>query len=330
MQIPEKQDWLGEEILTSSARAEDIFHESVVDRPAWIDGDRSKMLDVHFVAEIEPTILVSYPGVQFLNKNGQMTTQETLQVKTFQSLVCEKESWIKTCFVPEERSYRYDLNPGQGLWGFEVKKLVFGHPRQFAEALPVLRQYALIGTLLRSMKPDDEDSETVESSAKTNGTREERQMKVNGTATKIKVNGKVHTSLSERPRIYHRSNRPKVEDEIDSLINDDKDDSSIPISLTLDTHSSPIAAARLTVKIPLSTKLVSIEMYTKIKARDFCSVSVDVLLNGTVEVSDFQGIELDKEHDEELRKRLAKVVRASENISMTVSWFLTELSQLPV
>lgn len=331
------QKWLGEDILTSTVRAEDIFQESAVDKPSWQDavskdlpvqnGDPMKLnqpgvtpaetVNMHLTCNIYPEILLPLHVAQAMNEPSQMVHLYHHQLSTFQQALCaapdeaasSPQRWTRSHYVPDfqnefkEQKHSYALYTTGPNLVHPVSKLNFAHPRQYSEALPALRQYALVNTLLRSLKPEG----NTQAATATDSTN----------TKPIPIRGK----------IVKRSNRPQLDKDVKALLgtSDTPKDSPLTVDVRIDSASSPIKSCRIEIRVPLLSETLSRTTAAHHKAKHFMVIHVDVLLNGVVEIISLDGVDVDKQRLEELKKRLAKVVRASEDIGIIVAWTLREL-----
>ncbi|KAK5081371.1 hypothetical protein LTR05_008166 [Lithohypha guttulata] len=350
--IPAIQQWLADDVLTNTARAEDIFQESTIDKPSWqdpnlptqpktaqskdaMDVDQPKAevqeeLNMHFTCQLEPEIFLPLQQAQALNERSYLIDLHQNLLVTVQQLVLghtttpTDKRWLRTQHTfsksgeHKEQKYSYMLYAANQAWLHPVSKLKFAHPQQYAEALPILRQYALVNTLLQSIKP--------EPSAQTS-----EQSPSDSTTTTT------HKTTPARGKITKRSNKPALNAQIDALLGHNLTDSQqqqspLPIDLRIDPlstsakpSSSSSSSCRLQISLPLSTRVLSRTTGQRLKAKAFLAIQIEILLNGVVEVVSLDGIELEKEQGEDLKKRLARVVRASEDVGTVVAWTVREL-----
>ena len=341
------QKWLAEEPLTSTARAEDIFQESAVDKPSWQDPATTQMksenngesMDVdpsaastgssslHFICNLEPEILLPWHLAESLNKTFQMLEMRQEQLTTFQqslqkdgsAILTAQERWTRPQDIfgkdgkHEKRTHSYTLYTGPRLYAYAVRKLSFTHPRQFVDVLPVLRQYALVNTLLQSIAP-------------LAGAEPEL-----AAPTLTRKDGKERI-IRDGKEIWVRSNKPKLESKLDAIMAPSKpakrrNGSTLSIDVRLDpAQIAPgTKTCRIDITFPLSTSILSGTTLAKLKAKSFLRIEIEILLNGVVEIADIAGIEMGREKIEELKKRLARVVRCIEDVGYVVAWMIKEL-----
>jgi len=341
------QKWLAEEPLTSTARAEDIFQESAVDKPSWQDPATTQMKSenngesmdvdpsaastgtsgVHFICNLEPEILLPWHLAESMNKTFQMLEMRQEQLTTYQqslqrdgtASLTTLERWNRSQDIfskdgkHERRTHSYTLYTGPRLYAYAVRKLSFTHPRQFVDVLPVLRQYALVNTLLQSIAPPPGAEPEPASPAPTRKDGKER-------------------IIRDGKEIWVRSNKPKLESKLDAIMGSSKPakhngSTILPIDVRLDpAQIAPgTKTCRFDITFPLSTSVLSATALARLKAKSFLRIEIEILLNGVVEIADIAGIELGREKMEELKKRLARVVRCIEDVGYVVAWITREL-----
>ena len=122
--------------------------------------------NVRFVARFEPPIVVPLQiAIDIHQSVGSPLSQESLQLTTYESLLFaditppadpqEQRTVVRTIRSFDdsgsstEHKHKYTLFPTQPDYGRVMDALPFSHPRQIIQILPVLRQWALVGSLLR-------------------------------------------------------------------------------------------------------------------------------------------------------------------------------------
>lgn len=343
------QKWLAEDSLSSTARAEDIFHDSAVDKPSWLDpltsntkadtntmdigqsAASTKTLDVHFVCSLDPGILLPYHVAQTLNDTANVLEMRPEHMSTFQrSLHKEKEPsvmsgtrWTRDQHTfsksgeHTQRMHSYILYTGKHDWAYPVTKLSFSHPRQYADTLPTLRQYALVNCLLQSIAPlpGTKPTASAPEPSKTPSWKDGKEM-----------------VIRDGKEIWVRSTRPKLESKLDAIMDSSKTaalvyDGALPIDVQLDTASTAATtkSCKVIITISVSASIFSRKVLASLKAQNFLRLDVEILPNGIVEVVNIIGVELEKEKMDDLKKRLARVVRCMEDVGMAVAWTIREL-----
>lgn len=345
--ISASQKWVADEPLASTVTAEDIFHDSTTDKPVWLDPDPSQnkapgddpmkldeptsqlneSLNIHFVCQLEPEVMVPLNVAQSLNQTSRMFDMHEQDLRTYYHLMDGNadrkaqtiDRWSRSQHTfdrqgkPRESIHSYALYANNGGWVYPVKRLSISHPRQFADAIPILRQYALVSSLFTSIAVENSTIST-EHAPELPGTGEQRV-------------------LPDRSKITKRTNKPKLDDRLSSILRPNaairlSDMTPLAIDIRLDPlHSPENKSCRIDVRIPLSLNVLPRAVLTNLNAKAFLIFTVDVLRNGIIEVPNVQGVDL-RDKSEELKRRLARVVRASENLGVVVDWLLRELEDV--
>ena len=336
------QNWLAEDILTSTVRAEDIFQESATDKPAWQDPSSTKentqdndmsmdvnrpatetqgMINMHFTCDLRSKIYIPLQVATSMNGQVQMVELRNDRVSTFQHIVfgtrTNPERSARTVYTAnkegpsQSQDHSYMLYATGQSWIHPIRKLSFSHPKQFAQALPMLRQYALVNTLLQSLKQTDEikrpDLDAVVNLSQPQAPR----------------------AIPVRGKVTKRSNKVQLGANLESILKPSiRNDSPLMVDVRIDSATSQIKSCRLELRIPVTAKLLPPHLLPSGKSSTFLLIQFDVLLNGIVEVIGFEGLLIERSKLDGLRKRLAKVVRASEDIGIIVEWVLQQLRNL--
>ena len=126
-----------------------------------------KQPDVRFLARFEPPVVVPLQtALQIHNSVGSAIPQEMILSTTYESLLfadidlqnpptqprtVDKTvmSYDSACSISTSHVHKYSLFPQQQDWARAITHLPFSHPRQILAVLPILRQWALTGSILR-------------------------------------------------------------------------------------------------------------------------------------------------------------------------------------
>ena len=259
--------------------------------------------NVRFVAHFEPPIVMPLQvAIEIYQFVGAPLVQEALQ-STYESLIFADNSLapnvhgqrIVTKTVtsynsfdnPETRKHQYTLFLTQPDYGRVIDSIPFSHPRQLIELLPILRQWVLLGSLLRrSFISDPVPDSFVEN---ING-QQDRDLDLG-----VELDESMTVEEELAAFLAPSSTRVAKHETIE-----DKDD-ALPIDITLSTSPSP---PRIGVVWPQGMGL---------KTVDF-----SVGLNGAFEI---HGEEVDKEPEKE---RIKKVLNISEDLGILVEWLSKE------
>ncbi|EXJ95769.1 hypothetical protein A1O1_00893 [Capronia coronata CBS 617.96] len=273
----------------------------------------STVLDMHFVGHLLPEVYLPLNVAARLNLDLTMVELKQELTVTYQAALqkhfnasqtdsasASQERWPRTLPVLDEkesshfRQHSYALHSAQhaaALWCYPVKQLKFTHPRQLAAVIPVLRQYVLLWSMMRSLVDygATERSNKSASSVLNVQTTTDRPLKrsnVKGVSSKSKASPNSKTILT--------------------------DDQVLPVDLSLDVISD-VSKARLDIIVPLLGPLA------KGKQSPFVSVSLYVCQGGEIEVNHVRGLHTD---DSQLRSKIVRNLTATEDIGLLVEWLL--------
>ncbi|KAM5463775.1 hypothetical protein MferCBS49748_005778 [Microsporum ferrugineum] len=258
--------------------------------------------NVRFVARLEPAIHVPIVVAAEIYRLVGITLQQDMRPAAYDALVVPVERRAKTgggehvrnvtTFTDGQtaavKKHVYTFHTLEHVPGFTVRELPFSHPRQVEEAIPLLRQYALLGRLL--------DVFDIPTSCDNSDDNEENTV----------------------------SNVDAAEARLDSLLAANQQqtgqDTRISISLRTPVSSAPSLLVVFPLPHPLSrTASVTVEVRPDARLHVPCT-------NGLVESSpadDARPAEAQSKRAEEERKLcglLERVLETSEDPGLLVEW----------
>ncbi|KAL8752279.1 MAG: hypothetical protein Q9184_005784 [Pyrenodesmia sp. 2 TL-2023] len=277
-----------------------------------------KLPDVRFVARLNPPVLVPLQtALNIYGSVGAPLSQETLQPTTFDSLLLPNDDGSPSApltervvkreiYTPESENadgkggqkHQYTLFTDHQAYARNIEDIPFAHPRQINALLPVLRQWAMVSSLLRRCLASTSSPSSKSDSA------------VNGYATSEENDDSDTDSTSSSDD----ENFTADNTELDRLLNPYAPSSSsspntraIDISLTLTG-----AAPRIRLTFERRGELVDV---------GFCVGSnaeiADVELNmGGEEPAG------DEMKQMERREKVRKVLEMSEDLGLLVEWMM--------
>ncbi|KAI1609033.1 mediator of RNA polymerase II transcription subunit 1-domain-containing protein [Exophiala viscosa] len=277
----------------------------------------SNVLNMHFACSLSPTVYVPINVAATLNVEMAMfemnqelaiTSQMILQEHFNASKVggaktVSEERWLRCLPAPMEgdplryRRHSYALHSAQhaaALWCYPVTQLSFNHPRHFAAAIPILRQYALVWSLLRSLVNYGE----------------------------IEPSHQLPTARQKQPPVTNKSGRPSKRSNakvigvtLDTIVgtNGSKTDNDdvLPVDVSLDVFSD-ISKARLDVFAPFQGKPATSRQGA------FLFLSVNICRDGIIEVNDLKGLHPSVASSDQI----VRILTATEDIGLLVEWLL--------
>ncbi|KAL4865881.1 hypothetical protein BDV12DRAFT_199746 [Aspergillus spectabilis] len=241
------------------------------------------------------------------------------------------------------KRHSYTFQPFESAGGRTLRDIPFSHPRQLADILPTLRQYAFLANMIRSTfplpsKPDDRVS--------SNGLNSQLQELANDAA---KSNGDITILSNENPNekkldmllgLNYPEQLDAVKAEGDQFEDEStKDELKVDVTLRTQLGQSPMIMLLFPVKPSSSPKPKPHDLYRKV------SISFEIGLNGRVSVADVTGLlddessstndatsdsqstEKSLEQTLDLQSKLAHVLETSQDIGILVEWVIRWIRQ---
>ncbi|KAK5057665.1 hypothetical protein LTR84_011666 [Exophiala bonariae] len=289
-------------------------------------GDKSapslpSMVNMHFVCSLSPQVYLPLNAAAGLSLGFPMLDLNQESTVTYQKALHDhfnkgkpnvhdevaEERWSRDLFFATgesgngNRRHSYALHSAQNaapLWCFPVTSLNFTHPRQLAAALPVLRQYALLGNILQSLVEFPSSGDADQKGKSSFG--EPREM------------SPVHRRTVKRSNVKSGSQTLPI---LTQRNGHSLDREALPIDISLDVISDP-SRARLDLFIPLKGTL------HKKRRKPFIYLSLEVCSGGSIEVRSLQGVQASDSDDTLLKQRVARVLATTEDIGIVVEWLI--------
>ncbi|KAL4955709.1 mediator of RNA polymerase II transcription subunit 1-domain-containing protein [Aspergillus filifer] len=230
---------------------------------------------------------------------------------------------------PCTKRHSYTFQPFESAGGRTLRDIPFSHPRQLADILPTLRQYALLANMIRSTFPLAKPKDAVSN---------EKTSSLQGSATGAETDGDVtiltNENINERKlnMLLGLASPGTLKSEEGS---DEPAADELKVDVTLRTQlgQAPIIMLLFTVYHP-SSKADGISL-SKV------SISFEVGLNGRISVIDVTGL-LDDDNSStddatlgsqstedgtQLQTKLSQVLETSQDIGILVEWVLRWVRQ---
>ncbi|KAJ5606313.1 hypothetical protein N7510_009094 [Penicillium lagena] len=248
--------------------------------------------------------------------------------------------------APYNKQHSYTFQAFESVAGRTIRDLPFSHPRQLADILPILRQYALLASLIRTTFHSPKKPDEKEKSSK-------KQPKSSSPALEPSI-------FKGTNGLINLSNDDPSESRLDSLLSkndaDDSEDGSIKrkdtigvrkddvkVDVTLRTQLGHAPALMLLLTIPDGTDPTSSESTQAVPESRRISICLEVGLNGRISTVDLAGL-LDEEianggdaemqgadetdsSAQEMRKKIARVLEISQDLGILVEWVLRRLRE---
>ncbi|KEF62151.1 uncharacterized protein A1O9_00123 [Exophiala aquamarina CBS 119918] len=286
------------------------------------------MLSMHFICSLFPQIYLPLNAAAGLRMGFAMLDLDQESTVTYQQALqdyCNRgrstdpgehtgERWPRDLPIANAtdrsgfRRHSYALHSAQNgapLWCFPVRTLKFNHPRQLAAALPVLRQYALLWSILQSLVEFPSYPTTAS----------EDMVPPAGSAKVLQI----HQRPLKRSNIRNgrHSFQNSTQQNADAI-----DKETLPVDISLDIISDP-SRARLDIFIPLRGTV------SRNRQKPFVFLSFEVCSGGSIEVRSLQGVQASGSDDTALKPKVARVLTVTEDIGLVVEWLVEKASSQP-
>lgn len=164
---------------------------------AGVDTDKGQVslpepLHAHFACDLQPEIFLPLNAISRFNNEVSMIDADPQRTSTYHRALQQardaslgkpeqaevEKRWTRRLPVVDsngrltytEHSYRlYPSTQDAELWCYPVTRIRFSHPRQLAEILPMLRQYAVVWSILRTLVDSPPKTEKPTTHPKING-----------------------------------------------------------------------------------------------------------------------------------------------------------------
>lgn len=310
-------------LITPSPSAPDAMN---IDTDLNSLNQQNKPPDVRFVARLNTPVLVPLQtALNIYESLGVPISQESIQPTTFDSLLLPDEngtpspsnterSATREIFTPctdddneDERkskgkTHEYTLFPEPQVYARNIEDIPFSHPRQLIALLPVLRQWAYLGSLLRRCFGTN--------SSFSNATSTLDRQSTSTTTSSPETSSPSSDSESLTPTSDLASPPPSPQQQT----------RAIDISLSI---SSPQPRISLTFSLPKGLVDVSFSVGPNAEVGD-----VDFSLSGTEERKEERQTQEhgDKDGDRddgksmERKEKIKRVLEVSEDLGVLVEW----------
>ncbi|RDW93364.1 RNA polymerase II mediator complex middle subunit MED1 [Aspergillus mulundensis] len=229
------------------------------------------------------------------------------------------------------KQHSYTFQTFEPTSGKTIRDLPFSHPRQLADMLPTLRQYAFLTNMIRSTfplqvktKPAEEKPKSIEQSQENQKTKSTITILTNENPNERKLN--LLLGLSDADTV-------KPEDEAQESASDEL---KVDVTLRTQLGQAPMIMLLFTVNRAKPSGRTIEDLVTKV------SISFEIGLNGRVSVVEVTGLLDDensstddassdaltpKEPTRALQTKLAQVLETSQDIGILVEWVLRWVRQ---
>ncbi|KMU87509.1 hypothetical protein CIHG_05305 [Coccidioides immitis H538.4] len=306
--------------------------------------------NIRFVARLEPPVdMPIFAAVEIYRAIGANMMQES-KTTTYDSLVVPSQgdsnfiefegrqvmqkreiSTFGADGKPVKQRHTYTFNTFEQVPGRTIRDIPFSHPRQLADVLPILRQYAFISSLLRRIFSDSQTASRSDTQ-RTPGEKSVPQL-----------------FQESRPNGYFISNVNPTECRLNSLLRSGRNNGFKPPPTAISTPPANEVRVDISLRTPMSlppTVLLvfninehnqmrssdSAPLLTRIASRQVM-IGADIGLNGEINISHISGIlpsnatdytsnEKCEDEKRKLRSQIARVLETCEDLGMLVEWVL--------
>ncbi|KAL1886538.1 hypothetical protein Plec18167_000470 [Paecilomyces lecythidis] len=234
--------------------------------------------------------------------------------------------------------HSYAFQAFETVAGRTLRDLPFSHPRQLADIFPILRQYALLASLLRNVFSYSGDNKARAADAKTTKTAVSSDHPsgslLSGTHVSVLTN---HDPTEDKlDALLKNANVSRAEDKMDTATDEGPYSSSpnketeFKVDITLRTQIGQAPMIMLLFPAERETGEGSTLASERSDLR-MASLNIEIGLNGRISINQVQGVWGDEEapngngltsEGQELQKKLAKVLETSEDLGVLVEWIL--------
>ena len=199
-----------------------------------------------------------------------------------------------------------------------MQSFSFEHPRQLAEVVPILRQYALLWSIMRKLVSSPRAT-TVEETASQQEPERNQRFK------KSRAPQKKNNRTTQHARLdAFLGDAPFLGEEADRTASFDSDSEArvgIDVSLSLTLTAPPKPKLDLFFRLPYNSDNKS--SGRAVEMPRFGTVSIEIESNGGIKVASANGLPWT---DTDTLKRMARVLGLGEDLGVLVHWILGRLS----
>ena len=219
--------------------------------------------------------------------------------------------------LAKQARHSYAVRYSTSLWAYPMQSFSFGHPRQLTEAIPVLRQYALLWSVMRKLASQS-DKPVVRAPAAKNELQDSQQRKKSREPQKKSNIKPQHARLGALLDNTGLSGRGAVPNSSWGL----EEEAGVPIDVSLNMTFTNPTMPKLDLLFPLHISSDRKPPNLAKEQRPFGTVSIEIGMNGKIAVSSTTGLPFS---DSESLRRMANVLTVSEDLGVLVQWVLGRL-----
>lgn len=343
-----KPIWLDPDpTLVASQNDVDERDEAVIEQAGAGVTSLPKPPNIRFTFDLEPPVLLTNSAISALFSQGLTFNVDYSKASTYQQALHDLElqqlspqsqpgiqaqheniarsekRWTRDFTVYDKdglakrarHSYALHSSPPVGV--YPMQSFSFEHPRQLAEVIPLLRQYALLWSIMRKLVASS-NTVAVEEPVSQQEPQGNQRLKKSRAPQKKSNRNAQHARLDQ---FLGGSSFPGGETGLNSSFGSDGEATlGIDVSLNLTLTAPPKPKLDLFFRLPYSNDSKSpgraVEMLR------FATVSIEIENNGRIKVTSADGL---PSTDKDTLKKMASVVSLSEDLGVLVCWILDRL-----
>ncbi|KAL4787713.1 mediator of RNA polymerase II transcription subunit 1-domain-containing protein [Aspergillus varians] len=305
--------------------------EPPLDIPLLIAADIYRHLGIQMPQEFKISTYdgLLAPGWSPLSVAEALGPEDTAQIG-------RKRSRVSVLSFDEEgkpctKRHSYTFQPFESAGGRTLREIPFSHPRQLADIIPTLRQYAFLANMIRSTFPLPSK---LDNSVKSDRELEKDQKTSNGDITILSNENPNEKKLNMLLGLDQADGVDSTVEEGQLKGESAKDELKVDVTLRTQLGHAPMIMLLFTVNRPDSSSEPTPDDLPFSKV----SISFEIGINGHVSVVDVTGL-LDDENSSaddsqatvestsELQSKLAHVLQTSQDIGVLVQWVLRWVRQ---
>lgn len=285
-----------------------------------------KQPNVRFVAHLDPPVIVPLQAaLDVFESVGAPISQDSIQPTSYEALLfadIDQASALQTAHTqnplklrtalgtttsypsgkPLTHRYKYTLFTHQQAFARSIDHIPFSHPRQLIALLPLLRQWALLGSILRRCFAVPSFSSNASNPDPSTKTNHSSPSEITTTKDQDATEAELTTALA---------NASTLDEELAALL----------APPTRAPKPAPPLAVDISLSLSPSPPRLSILFAPDNGAPS--GVAVAIGLNGAMGIlngQDQDGVGADRDRDKEKAERARRVLEISESVGVVVAW----------
>ncbi|KAJ5172969.1 hypothetical protein N7492_005562 [Penicillium capsulatum] len=322
-----------------------------------------------FVAKLEPALDVPILAASDIYRHLGMQLPQEFKMITYDDLLVSESSLVSTetppqcgrrkrrmsvhafssTGVPSPKQHSYTFQAFESIAGRTIRDLPFSHPRQLADILPILRQYALLASLVRkifqpakgkdekralskststgSLAPTSEDSNpfTGQGGLITLSNDDPNEDRLNS----LLSSGFAGSGLTQNDTSLRDGEDPKFADvKVDVTLRTQLGQAPALMLLITDPGEDGGNSAREPAQVSLSCEIGSNGRIAVVESAGLAKTEAGVA--GEPGDTEMQGTDESGSKLQDLHRKIARVLEISQDLGILVEWILHWLRQRAV